>query len=69
MCHKKANFLQKTFSIKSFNSMLLTFELKEKLKFEYLIKIKKKINRQRFNENQKKIYNIIISNCLDNIMI
>lgn len=42
MCHKKANFLQKTFSIKSFNSMLLTFELKEKLKFEYLIKIKKK---------------------------
>lgn len=43
MCHKKANFLQKTFSIKSFNSMLLTFELKEKLKFEYLIKIKKKL--------------------------
>lgn len=38
ICYKEANFLQKTFPIKSFNSMLVTFERKIKCKFEYLIK-------------------------------
>lgn len=38
ICYKEENFLQKTFPIKSFNSMLVTSERKIKFKFEYLIK-------------------------------